>query len=120
MFAQIFKPKKFVSDQFKEKIFKEVLARIAEANPLRAIVFGSYSSNTATEDSDIDVLVICRNGQDIKSVRNSIYKDLKGMIASVPVDFIFVTEADFKLRKQMGGVCMIANNEGITLYEASL
>ena len=118
MFAQIFAPKSPISDDFREKVISEVLLRLRPANPKRAILFGSYATRLAHEDSDIDVLVVCRTEQDIRRVRESIYSNLTGPITAVPVDFIFVTEEVFERKKVMGGVCFMAHCEGTIIHES--
>jgi predicted nucleotidyltransferase len=118
MFAHVFAPKTPVEDSVKDKIISDVLSRLVPARPWRAIVFGSYATGTANEDSDIDVLIVCRTEEDIRRVREKIYSNLSGPMTSVPVDFVFVSKSEFERKKNMGGVCFMAHNEGVIIFES--
>lgn len=117
MFAQIFKKPIPLSDSLRKSIVEDVLARILPARPCKVILFGSFSKGSASEDSDIDVLLICQSDDHIKRTRAIIYDGLKGPIAKIPVDFIYVTNQEFNRKKNSGGVCFIANIEGEIIYE---
>lgn len=119
MFVHIFGPKIPVATEFREKVIAEVVARLRLADPLRAIVFGSYADGNATADSDLDVLVICRDARDIKIVRKRIYENLKRPVAPVPIDFIFIAKGEYEIRRTVGGVCMVAHEQGFSIYEAT-
>lgn len=117
MIAQMFKPKISITEDFRNRVLSDVKVRLSYAVPLKAIVFGSFADGTAHVDSDIDVLVVCRDSADLKRVRNVIYSNLTGPITCVPIDFIFVTEADFDRKRVLGGVCMVADETGFLIFE---
>jgi predicted nucleotidyltransferase len=85
---------------------------------VKAIVFGSFADGLETEDSDLDVLVICTSEADIKRCRDAIYAGLRGPVTVVPVDFIFVSSERYHEMSVRGGVCMAAKESGFTLWES--
>lgn len=118
MFAQLFNPKKSLSPATRQRVLDDVRLRIKNAGPRRAIVFGSFADGLETEDSDLDVLVICSNESDLRRCRDLIYTDLRGPMTLLPVDFIFVTEERFRDMSVKGGVCMVAQNYGFDLWNS--
>ena len=116
LFAHHFKAKTPLSPETRMRVLDDVRRRIQNAAPLRAIVFGSFADRTETEDSDIDILVICSDEAEIKCCRDKIYADLHGPITVLSVDFIFVTETRFQEMSLKGGVCMVAKNSGFDLW----
>jgi predicted nucleotidyltransferase len=116
MFDQYFAKKIQLPYETRIRAIEDVRYRLAIAKPWKAIVFGSMAEKTATTDSDLDVLVVCRHPEDIKRVRDKIYSNLKGPLTVVPVDFIFVTRDRFERQKSLGGVCMAAFESGELIY----
>ncbi len=77
---------------------------------LLAYLFGSAAQNKNTVDSDLDLLVIVPDGSEIKSyyeVVNSAF------FSPVAVDWIFITESEFNKNSEIGGISMIAKQQGI-------
>lgn len=87
------------------------------ANPTRIILFGSYARGDATEDSDLDLLVIVKNiekrGKQMVAYRNAIGRVSPG----VGVD-ILVYHEDEASEPVPGTVLYWALIEGKVLYEA--
>ncbi len=100
----------------------ETLARLTEllveaAHPKRIILFGSEGRGDATDDSDVDVLVVEQHVADrmAEMVRLSrLVRTLK-----MPVDLLVVSEEKFQYwRDTPGNVYFEAAAEGQVLYEA--
>jgi uncharacterized protein len=69
-------------NKIKEKI-------IANINPLKIYIFGSYARNQAREDSDLDLFIEVDNSQDIFKAKlqlNFLFGDRR-----IPMDFLVET-----------------------------
>jgi predicted nucleotidyltransferase len=78
----------------------QLTARIVEAErPEKIILFGSYASGTATESSDIDLLVISRSTLPRREREVRLTRQLFG--SGVPYDLLVLTpeEVDERLRR---------------------
>ena len=96
---------------------KEVARRIVEEfNPERIILFGSYAKGTATEDSDVDLLVILPFKG--KAVSKSVQIRLK-IRPPFPLDLIVRTPQRVRKRVAMGDDFMLdIVQNGSVLFEA--
>ena len=82
----------------------------------RVILFGSYAEGKATEDSDVDLLVICPF--EGKSVHQSV-KIRMQLRPKFPVDLIVRTPQKVRERIKMGdGFMQEILQKGKVLYEA--
>lgn len=82
----------------------------------RVVLFGSYARGTVTEDSDVDLLVVCPFQG--KSVEQSVAIRMK-LRPQFPVDIIVRTPAKVRQRLEMGdGFMREILEEGKVLYEA--
>jgi predicted nucleotidyltransferase len=120
MFAHLFGHQSRLDEAIKQQVLADVLWRIRRASPVAAVVFGSFAEGMATIDSDIDILFICEDADDLRKVRSVMYQDLHGPMTSIPTDFIFVTKAEFIRKKDLGGVCMIANQQGTAIFGSTI
>jgi len=84
-----------------------------DAKVLKAYLFGSSASGKNTDDSDLDILVIipdlASETDYYKIVNQPFYSDRA-------VDWIFKKETDFNLQKTIGGVCLVAYQTGVVIY----
>ena len=88
----------------------------AEFDARQVILFGSYAEGTATEDSDVDVLVVVPF--EGKSVHKSVEIRMK-LRPRFPVDLIVRTPEKVQQRLQMGdNFIKEILEEGKVLYEA--
>jgi predicted nucleotidyltransferase len=96
---------------------QEFSSRPAETfHPLKIVLFGSYAEGTATEDSDVDLLVILPF--EGKSVSKSVEMRLK-LRPCFPLDLIVRTPENVQERLEMGDSFMMdVLEEGKVLYEA--
>jgi len=99
--------KKPFSSKPDQHLLDELVKRAVEAvQPLRIILFGSAARSTMGPDSDLDLLVVMRNGVHRRKTAQAIYKSLRGLGYAKDV---VVTENDVE---QYG------NNPSLVIYPA--
>ncbi len=100
-----------------ENKISEIVKKIASGyNPEKIILFGSYVTGTATEDSDIDIFVI----KDSELPRPQRIMQLRRMLigSQIPMDLIVYTpgEVDKEKDEKYSFVYEVLNS-GKTVYE---
>lgn len=92
---------------------------IAEArNPLKVILFGSYARGDATEDSDLDLMVVERDIPDPTGEYLRLREALGPL--GVGVDLLLYSEAEFEKRRDWCSTPVYwAIREGKVLHEAA-
>ena len=104
-----------LSPQESRALIKNLVSSIVErCQPLRVIVFGSAARNELTDCSDLDIFVITRSVQETKQARQDYYS--KKPVVEWPADIFFISQEEFDKRSLNGGICMIAKDEGIVIY----
>ncbi len=73
-----------------------------------AYLFGSGATNTMTADSDLDLLLVFKNEDELKIARTEIIHSIQ----TIAIDWIFKTEIDFEKEKNFGGVSYEAYHFG--------
>ena len=84
--------------------------------PRKVVLFGSYARAEASEDSDLDLLVVERNVADYTAE----YSRLREAVGSigVGVDLLLYSEAEFEKRRHWWTTPVYwADREGKVLYE---
>ena len=100
-----------------EKIIQQAVARlVAAANPSKIILFGSYARGDATEDSDLDLMVIepevSNKFEEMVRLRN-VMGDME-----VGVDLLVYSDREASRRSQVPGTVLYwAFKEGKVLYD---
>lgn len=90
---------------------------VAEAHPLRVILFGSSARGDATPGSDIDLLVVMPDGTHRLHTMQRLYGRIRGV--AVPFDILVATTADLEARGEaLGLIYRDALREGKELYAA--
>lgn len=88
----------------------------AATDPVRVILFGSYARGDAGKDSDLDLLVIERGGQD----KATEYLRIQEALGSMNADVIVQSEEEFDRRSQVrSSLSYWARKEGKVLYDAA-
>lgn len=101
------------------RLLEEVIERLRTvAAPARVILFGSMATGDATEDSDLDLLVLFESVADLRR-ESVLLREALGDIG-MPVDVIVMTTARFEETKDViGGIAYPANKYGTVIYEAA-
>ncbi|MBI4023485.1 MAG: nucleotidyltransferase domain-containing protein [Verrucomicrobia bacterium] len=96
----------------------EAVRRIVEAaKPWKIIVFGSHARDNASEDSDLDLIVIKDEVKDPAAESVRLRRALKEIVMAV--DILVVSREKFEYwRDTPGNVFFEASFEGKVLYEA--
>jgi len=101
-----------------DAILNDLVARICRVvDPVRIVLFGSSARGTAGPDSDLDVLVIVKDGLPRRKIAMNIYREMVGL--GLPVDLVVATDA--VIRKYGSSQALIyepALREGKELYAA--
>lgn len=100
-----------------EHIVQSMTERIINSfSPEKIIVFGSWARNEATEDSDIDFLVITSYTGSKRDIQVAIRRELKGF--GVPKDVVVATSEEIMQKQYLPGyIYGTALREGRVVYE---
>jgi len=91
---------------------------VASANPLQNILFGSYARGEATEDSDLDLLVIEQHVVNSRLEMIRLERELR--IIGFPVDVLVVSQAYFnKWSEAVSTTLYWVQQEGKVVYDAA-
>ena len=96
-------------------------SRVAQAArfPSRIVLFGSYARGTASEDSDIDLLVIEQQVPDKAAEYLRLRSAIGGLGVGVDVDVIVVSEQEALERGAVPGTLLYwARQEGQVLHDS--
>ena len=101
-----------------EKIIQQAVARlVAAAKPSKIILFGSYARGDATEDSDLDLMVI-EPEVDNKFDEMVRLRNVMGDM-DIGVDLLVYSDMEASRRSQVPGTVLYwAYKEGRVLYDA--
>ncbi len=93
---------------------------VQEVHPIRVILFGSYATGNATQDSDIDLCIIEQDPFDAKRSRRKEAAKLYRALASyaIPKDLLIFSESELQQEKNQHLLQPI-QQQGEILYESS-
>ena len=89
---------------------------VREFDPERIVLFGSYASDQAREDSDIDLLVVTAKAP----APRYRYASVRRLLSDIPASFDIVvkTPEEYKrLRQTLNHIVYFADKYGRVLYE---
>lgn len=100
-----------------KSVLDKMVRRIVErCNPEKIILFGSHATGHARPGSDVDLMVITRQGESKRQVAAELYRALWD--AGVPKDILVVRPEEFeRYRNVMGTVIYPAAHEGKVIYD---
>lgn len=92
---------------------RELIIKILSQRPLvKAVLFGSSAEGKNTADSDLDILLVIPDSEEPQDY----YKIVTApFFSKVAVDWLILKESDFDEKKNIGGVCFVADKKGINL-----
>ncbi len=95
----------------------EIVQRIVQASdPDKIVLFGSYAQDTASPDSDLDLLVVLSHADRLRQDSWRIRRALRGLL--IPVDIVVATSEQVKRLGQTPGlIYRTVLQEGKVLYE---
>jgi uncharacterized protein len=91
---------------------------IAAVDPLRIILFGSAARGSMGPDSDLDLLIVVRDGVHRRRTAQTVYKNLRGI--GLAKDVVVATETDIHLYGDNPSLVIYpALHQGKEIYHAS-
>jgi len=102
-----------------QQLLDEVVSRtVAAAHPIRIVLFGSAARGTMGPDSDLDLLVVVRDGVHRRRTAQAIYRSLRGI--GFAKDVVVVTESDIRqFGKNPSLVIYPALSQGKEIYHVA-
>ncbi len=82
--------------------------------PLAIYSFGSASEGKATDQSDFDFLIVLDDSVSVQDSRLTLRPYLP--LSQFPVDIIWKKKSDFIKQREIGGISMVAWEDGICTY----
>ena len=101
-----------------DAIAQAVRILVDAAKPIKVILFGSYATGNAQDDSDVDLLVVERG---LRNTRAEMVR-LRNLVRPlrIPVDIIVVSEDEFSDWAHLTGTVLHwAATEGRVMHEAT-
>jgi predicted nucleotidyltransferase len=100
-------------------VLDELVKRTVEAaRPLRIVLFGSAARGEMGPDSDVDILVVVRDGVHRRRTAQAIYKGLRGI--GFAKDVVVATESDIRrFGENPSLVFRSALSQGKEIYHAA-
>lgn len=102
-----------------QSVIDEIVRRVTDVVATNKIIlFGSAAIGQMTPDSDIDLLILEKDIDDLREERLRIRRALRGL--EYPFDIVVMTHERFEETKNLiGGVAYPANMQGKVIYEAA-
>jgi predicted nucleotidyltransferase len=104
-----------------------LIEAIKQAAPYKIILFGSYADGTATEDSDIDILVILDDCDVAKTYEERLKKRLRinklvrNINYKVALDILVYSREEYRIVKNCGNYIIDEiEGKGKTVYERTV
>ena len=93
-------------------------ALVAQLDPLRLYLFGSFAEGRDTQDSDLDLYIVVEDdAQDLAALTTAAYRAVR-KIKKRPVDIVVGRAAQFEVRKRTPSVENEVYRKGVLLYES--
>ncbi len=91
-----------------EQTLNEIVRRlVAEYQPEKIILFGSYAYGEPNEDSDLDMLVIKETTERLRDRRNAVRRTISGAHPHIPLDVLVLTPNEVAQRIRIGDQFLI-------------
>ena len=108
-----------------ERYIPEIVACLKQIDPAKVILFGSHARDAATEESDLDLIVVTkstalpRNYQEKERIYLEVARVLRDIRKLVPVDLLVHTQPMYARFIEMDSLfAREVLREGIVVYES--
>jgi uncharacterized protein len=89
---------------------------VKDFDPLQIVLFGSHARQEATQDSDVDILVVLSEAEDKRRSAIEIRRSLRGF--PISKDIVVTDAAEIARRGDLvGTILRPALREGVVVYE---
>jgi predicted nucleotidyltransferase len=112
-------------ERARKKYIPLIVEKLKRLDPYKIILFGSYADGEATEDSDIDLIVVThddsipRDYQENTQIYLRVSRILSDIQKEVPVDLIVYTKAIYSRFLECKSMfSRQVSQKGVVLYEA--
>jgi predicted nucleotidyltransferase len=107
--------RKALDPEFQKTEILRITGRIAiTVKPFAIFSFGSASEGKATDQSDFDFLIVMDDSASLRDVRLALRPYLP--LSQFPVDLIWKKKSDFLKQREIGGISLVAWEDGICTY----
>ena len=92
---------------------------VAQVNPLKVILFGSFADGTYSDDSDFDFYIVIDDGRNVGQATDTAYHSIL-TVKKRPVDIVVGTNSRFERKGQSAHSLMVegeVQRNGILLYD---
>ncbi|GHV81860.1 hypothetical protein AGMMS49991_04180 [Spirochaetia bacterium] len=107
-----------------DEVLTDLITSLRPSDPYKIVLFGSYAKGNATEDSDIDLMVILDNNEVAKTwtERSNKKVDIRKLVREInykyAMDILVYSKAEFKIVKELGNPFIDeVERTGRTIYE---
>ena len=107
---------KKISETVVDAAIAKIVSGIVEVfTPEWIILFGSAAEGQVTDQSDLDFLIVTSTVDEIRQHQKSL-KHLQ-KLTQFPLDLVWVDLKTYERKREIGGVCMIASEDGKILFK---
>lgn len=92
---------------------------VAQVNPLKVILFGSFADGTYTDDSDYDFYLVIEDGRSVGAATDEAYNSVM-YVKRRPVDIVVGTNSRFERKRRSKHSLMVegeVQRNGVLLYD---
>lgn len=100
------------TDERTSSVLKMILA---VCSPRLVIIFGSAAKYELTTASDVDVVVVFSNVDDLKVAKKTLFA--KSGELNFPIDFLLVDRQAYDTKSLIGGALFDARHEGRVIFQ---
>ena len=100
--------------QFREKIMPRLIERF---QPQQVLLFGSRATDSALEDSDLDIIIISEKFQGLPWPQR-VFEVLWTLKSPIPLDVLCYTPEEVQARSQEVDWVAQALNHGVVLFKS--
>jgi predicted nucleotidyltransferase len=102
----------------------EIIESLKSVDPIKIIIFGSFSRNEINTDSDLDILIVLNNHsipktyEDKMQLKLNVRRAIRTINHKIPIDILVYTIPEYReLLMNMGSFIKEIHESGKVIYE---